>query len=309
MKRGNELLQGDSNRPNANVKVRKLMSIKQIFFIVLMSLPLAACIKPISLTNTHNVRTELGVLEIALVKKRNPVVVLENGLGTDMMLWDAVFREISKNNTVIAYNRAGHGNSSAPKAERSGQNIVSELRGLLKSQGLQPPYVLVGHSAGGLYMQLFARQYPAEVAGLVLVDSTNPKQFSGPSALENQSLLVRAVEFWYGVFRSATVKDEYRLLPDTGRQMLRLPSIPGRRVTLVQAAHPVSVAGASSAENAVLNLYLNKLKTDEVSSYPGCSVVTADTGHSVPSEMPGLIVKAASKYLRADIKDVGSPSE
>jgi pimeloyl-ACP methyl ester carboxylesterase len=158
-------------------------------------------------------------------------------------------------------------------------------------------------------MQLFARQYPDEVVGMVLVDSTNPKQFSGPSALENQSLLVRGVEFWYGLFRSATVKDEYRLRPDTGRQMLRLRTIPGGRVTVVQAAHSVSVAGASSAENAALNIHLNKLKIDEASSYSGCAVVTADAGHAVPSEMPDLIVKAASKYLNADIDDVGSPSK
>ena len=287
---------------------KNLKRIRKMFFIVLMSLPLTACIKPIRLSNTHNVRTELGVLEIALVKNRNPVVVLENGLGTDMMLWDAVFRGISKNNTVIAYNRAGHGNSSAPKAKRSGQTIVSELRALLKSQGLHPPYILVGHSAGGLYMQLFARQYPDEVAGLVLVDSTNPKQFSGPSALENQSFLVRGIEVWNGLFRSATVKDEYRLLPDTGRQMLQLPTISGRLVTVIQAARPVSVAGASSAENAMLNIYLKKLKTDEVSSYPGCTVVISDTGHAVPIEMPDLIVTAVSKYSNANIGDVSSPS-
>lgn len=274
------------------------MSITQIFFIMLMALPLSACVKPTALVNTHNVRTDLGISEIALVKNKNPVVVLENGLGTDMTQWGAVFKEIGKTNTVIAYNRAGHGNSSSPAAERSGDAIVSELRAVLKSQGLQPPYVLIGHSAGGLYVQLFARLYPGEVVGLVLVDSTNPKQFSGSSALENQSLMVRGIELWYGLFRSTTVKDEYRLLSDTGRQMLQLPTIPGHQVTVIQAAHPISVAGASSAENSALNMYLNKLKADEASSYPGCSVVTSDSGHAVPSENPDLIVKAVSKYLK-----------
>ena len=50
---------------------------------------------------------------------------------------------------------------------------MADLRGLLETAGLKPPYVLVGHSLGGLYMQYFARQYPSEVAGLVLVDSTH----------------------------------------------------------------------------------------------------------------------------------------
>jgi pimeloyl-ACP methyl ester carboxylesterase len=210
-----------------------------------------------------------------------------------------VFSEVSKTNTVIAYNRAGHGGSSSPQSERSGQAIVGELRTLLKSQGLRPPYILIGHSAGGLYMQLFARHYPDEVAGLILVDSTNPKQFDGQSALENQSPLVRGIEFWYSLFRSTTTKQEYRLLPDAGRSILQLPTIPGERVTVIQAKNSISVPGASDAENLVLNAYLKKLKMVEVENYPGCRLINSDSGHMVPIETPHAITEAVSRYLGA----------
>lgn len=268
------------------------MRIKPTFLVILMTLQLAACDKPVPLPNTHDVRTDSGNVEIALVRKRAPVVILENGLGTDMTLWNAVFKEISKTNTVIAYNRAGHGNSSSATSERSGPAIVAELRALLKSQGLKPPYVLIGHSAGGLYMQLFARLYPEEIAGLVLVDSTNPKQFEGPGALENQSLAVRGMEFWNSLFRSTTARQEYRLLPDTGRRILHLPAIPGARVTIIQAINPIDVPGASRAENMALNTELEKLRIAEVANYPGCRVIRSESGHLIPIEAPHVINEA-----------------
>lgn len=279
------------------------MRTKSTFLVILAASQLSACAKPTPLPGTRNVKTDSGSVEIALIKNREPVVVLENGLGTDMTLWDAVFKEIGKTNTVVAYNRAGHGNSSSPSSERSGQAIVGELRALLKSQGLKPPYILIGHSAGGLYMQLFARQYPGEVAGLVLVDSINPKQFEGPVALENQSLPVRGIESWYALFRSATSKQEYRLIPDTGRHILELPTISGDRVTVIQAKNPVTVPGASDAENLTLNAYLNKLKTAEIANYPGCRVIISDSGHMVPVEAPQAITEAASRYLDASISE------
>ena len=111
-----------------------------------------------------------GGMEISESRAADPAVVFENGLTAHKEEWNKAFPEVARTNTVFAYNRPGIGESPATARPRDGATIVEDLRALLASRNIQPPYVLVGHSAGGLYMQLYARRYPAEVAGLVLVE-------------------------------------------------------------------------------------------------------------------------------------------
>ena len=77
--------------------------------------------------------------------------------------------------TVVELGMLGTRSTKA-SVPRTGAVIVAELHAVLKKAGVQPPYVLVGHSLGGLYMSLYARTYPEEVAGLILMDSTHPEQ-------------------------------------------------------------------------------------------------------------------------------------
>ncbi|WP_197485038.1 alpha/beta fold hydrolase [Methylomonas koyamae] len=118
-------------------------------------------------------------VEFALSRHDTPPVVFETGLGGTLAWWREVYPPIAASATALAYNRAGGGASEAVASVRDGRHVVQELRGLLADQGLAPPYILVGHSLGGLYMQWYARHYPQEVAALILVDSTHPAQLKG----------------------------------------------------------------------------------------------------------------------------------
>lgn len=101
-------------------------------------------------------------------------VIFESGLGDTLSVWNAVQPRVAAAGCArtVAYDRAGYAGSDPAETRRDAANIVAELRAALARRNIRPPYVLVGHSLGGLYMQYFARNYPREVAGLVLVDST-----------------------------------------------------------------------------------------------------------------------------------------
>lgn len=101
----------------------------------------------------------------------SPAVILESGLGDGKESWNPVFSQLAGLTQVFAYDRAGYGSSRSANKLRDGATIVRELRDTLQSLSLEPPYVLVGHSIGGTYMELYARTYPDDVAGVVLVDS------------------------------------------------------------------------------------------------------------------------------------------
>lgn len=112
-------------------------------------------------------------------------VVMDAGLNDFSLFWTAVQPEIAQFSRVCVYDRAGLGWSEASSQPRTSQQMVHELHTLLQNADLAAPYLLVGHSFGGVNMRLFAQQYPAEVAGLVLVDSSHEEMFDrSPEAFE-----------------------------------------------------------------------------------------------------------------------------
>lgn len=99
-----------------------------------------------------------------------PTVLFEAGIGATHLNWRGIQDPIAMLARTIAYDRAGLGWSSRCRTSRTPANIAAELHEMMEAAGLQPPYVLVGHSFGGLVMRRFALLYPEEVAGVVLVD-------------------------------------------------------------------------------------------------------------------------------------------
>jgi pimeloyl-ACP methyl ester carboxylesterase len=128
-------------------------------------------------------------------KKDKPTVVMDAGYGNYSNTWDSIIPEISMLTEVLVYDRAGLGKSEKSPNKRTSQEMVKELNSLLTKMKIKPPYILVGHSFGGVNTRIYATEYPNEVAGLILVDSppeeykerflpTMPKEFQ--EAYNNQ---------------------------------------------------------------------------------------------------------------------------
>jgi pimeloyl-ACP methyl ester carboxylesterase len=106
----------------------------------------------------------------------SPTVVIEAGLGDWSTGWGFVQPEVAKTTRVCTYDRAGLGWSEPGPLPRDAAQFARELHSLLQNANIPGPYVMVGHSLGGLPVQVFAHDHPSEVAGVVLVDSMYPGQ-------------------------------------------------------------------------------------------------------------------------------------
>ena len=232
-------------------------------------------------------RIDQRQIEYAQLGHGSPVVVFENGLGAFMHSWNQVFSEIGAQTTVFAYNRPGYGDSDPVSSPRDGAHIVDELRALLRSRDLAPPYVLVGHSLGGLYMQLFARKYPGEVAGLVLVDSTHPTQMEGAGAIDRQPWWVR---FLVGAFLTDHLRNEFDAAASTGQEVLALPTVRGK---------PVVILSAVDHRDHVTVRHANAKRADFTRLYPEGRQQWVESGHFIQRDRPDVVIDAIRGMLVA----------
>jgi pimeloyl-ACP methyl ester carboxylesterase len=111
----------------------------------------------------------------------SPVVVLFNGLGERTPSWAWVQGDVERQTRVCVFDRAGEGWSGAGVGGQDAHELSADARGLLKAANIPGPYVLAGHSVGGAYALAYAMDYPADVAGVALLDSSTPYQFDLPT--------------------------------------------------------------------------------------------------------------------------------
>jgi pimeloyl-ACP methyl ester carboxylesterase len=165
-------------------------------------------------------------LHIHCAGRGSPAVVLEAASGATSAQWVRVQQRVSETTRVCAYDRAGMGWSEGGPEPRDADRIAAELRALLDGAGVGGPYVLAGHSYGGLYAQAYAARYPGEVAGVALVESSHPGQFERlPEARESyeQTRRLFAVAPWLariGVVRLFNLSPAPPELPERQRAQL-----------------------------------------------------------------------------------------
>lgn len=160
-------------------------------------------------------------LHIYCVGSGSPTVVLEAGLGDGSYIWGQVQKKVALSTRVCAYDRPGLGWSDFVNRQFRRQAVAENLHTLLVNAGISGPYILVGHSIGGIYIRAFTQKYPEEVVGLVFVDSSHENQSvrmdggrMGPSRMLDYLLAFCDIAAPTGIFRIFGVANA--LMEDTG---------------------------------------------------------------------------------------------
>lgn len=136
-------------------------------------------------------------LHVHCVGEGSPTVVLETGLGDGSINFRSLQGRVAPFTRACAYDRAGYGWSDPADGPRDLNAVVADLEAALAAAGEPGPYVLAGHSLGGLYALGFARANPGDVVGVVLIDSSHPRQLRDlaevPELLEAQDLEIEGM--------------------------------------------------------------------------------------------------------------------
>jgi pimeloyl-ACP methyl ester carboxylesterase len=215
--------------------------------------------------------------------KGRPTVIFATGLGDTLEVWEPVQHAVASCTRTLSYNRAGYRGSELARTTRDAATIVAELRSELGRRGIAPPYVLVGHSLGGLYMQYFARQHASEVVGLLLVDSTHWSQqllLGAPSARADQR--GRVV-----LFMDLIARRELHDSALAGQQVHLSPpatSIP----TIV-----LSSTGVFLGETPARRAEAARLQEEIVAEFPAAQHIRVEgSGHYIQKDRPDAVIQA-----------------
>lgn len=164
-----------------------------------------------------------------------PVVVMISGLGDGMATFDDAAAELAKSATVIVYDRAGYGGSDAAEGVRDARAAERELSAILEQSGVTGPYVVLGHSVGGLYAEYYAAQHPDQVAGLILEDS-RPADFRRACEAAGVSMCASPASLAWTMPRGA--QSELAALVATETQVEAIASMNGKPVLVLSRSAP-----------------------------------------------------------------------
>jgi pimeloyl-ACP methyl ester carboxylesterase len=228
-----------------------------------------------------------------------PTLLLSNGLGEISASWARIAGPLAETTRVCAYDRAGQGWSSDADSPQDGVTAARDLHTLLAVAGEHGPYVLVGHSTGGTYAMTYAARYPEQVAGLVLLDSSSPEQFTrmpdypGRYALMRRGLALLPTLGRLGVARAFSAsrlpapasdqvealtatahaarngRDEVSMIPEVFEQAQALTTLHDRPLAVLTASENLTTPGWTDAQDELAALSTHGVHRVVDSSHAG----------------------------------------
>lgn len=231
-----------------------------------------------------------------------PTVVVDAGMGTAPVEdpgWQGIAAKIAPVARICLYDRAGLGGSDpAPTGIRTSLEAAADLHSALQRAGIGPPYLLAGHSIGGLHAQVFASRYPSETAGLVLVSSTHPDQMTTwlallpPAAPDEEKAITEARTFLTSMIEDPT-KNEERLDFRASAAQARALRTLGAKPVIVATHSPRyrMVPGLSEPLAIKLEAATQQMQKQFLAlSSNAKQNIAAKAGHGLPHEDPSFVV-------------------
>lgn len=239
----------------------------------------------------------------ALLGRGEPTVIVLNGLASSIGEWMPVVRRVSAQTRVFVYERRGNGRSPVIASERGSRVIAEELLEMLDDLSIDGPYVLVGHSLGAVYAQTFARLYPDQVAGLLLVDPS-VEQLDRFMMGEDEETTMPPMTLVF----SPGAKAEFR-----GRRMAitdrdAAPKLPaGIPVTVLSAGRNMTGGYSELQEQVTALQSLMAADSDD-----GRHLIVENSGHNIQKEAPHAIELEIARLVaigRSKIWDMPQPED
>lgn len=244
---------------------------------------------PSALVFTAQASLGSGQLAYAVRRGQSPAVIFQSGLGDGMDTWAKVAPQVT-GNLGLTYDRLGYGKSASVNAKRDPCSIAQELHELLEKTHVSPPYILVGHSIGGLYQYVFAKMYPGEVSALVLLDPTHPNhwremQLQAPTAAK----MIRVLKST--VFNRAARRefDQQTVCLNEAIKLDEPLEIPTTFLFSTEF---------SPGEGANYKNMLMQLRANWIELLPDAKVINAvGSGHYIQTDKPQLVIDALNAVL------------
>lgn len=221
-----------------------------------------------------------------------PSVVLINGSGGPIEGWHKVFSVLSQTSTTFAYNRPGLGRSSKPLRPQTASTMVEDLRNMLLAVDVPRPWVLVGHSFGGLVANLFARRHPGDIAAVVMLEATAPDDVSLLKRHENS--LQKGVAWVVNRFLPLNANHETLHASASVTEIACAPAFPPLPLRVVTGTQP-AMAWATGRELLALRAKHQQVLADL--SPHGVHVEATKSGHFPQFTEPKLVTSIIQELV------------
>ncbi|SMD41105.1 Pimeloyl-ACP methyl ester carboxylesterase [Bacillus sp. JKS001846] len=217
-------------------------------------------------------------------KKNKPTVIMDAGYGDYSKAWKSIVSEISTLTEVLVYDRAGLGKSEKSPNPRTSIYMIKELKEVLIQLNIKPPYILVGHSFGGVNARMYTSEYPQEVAGILLVDST-------PEAYRERFLPTMSKEFQDAYNKQFVCEGTYEEFMESLKQLKdsrRKMNVPLIVISAGKKAH-------YSEESQGL---WNEMQKEILQISPnGEFIIAKNSAHYIQNDEPEVVVNAVKRLI------------